>query len=795
MNKKIILFISASLASIISLAAPRTQQEARQIAHQILEQPKEVSLGRSLYIYNNEEKPGFVIVSGSDLLRPVIGYSDSGNIDPGQMPDNLLHWIHWVDEATAWLESHPECSLTESQLTANAISPILGNIAWAQDAPFNNKCPNGSPVGCVATAAAQCVYHYQYPSTGFGSHTDVNHNNLTVNFSQATYDYSLMFDRYTPSTTYSATQLNEVAELSYHCGILADMMYGQEASSSSLISLRRGLVENLNYDPYCQVIYRASHTYSEWQNYLQSELSASRPVIIAGTCNNGTEGHCFVIDGVNDKGLYHVNWGWSGSFNGYYDITVLNPEGTGIGASFSDDGFCTDQSILVQLAPKGKLTNPQYFTSLSAPTGSFNISTSSVNLGSNAIFALNTIYNYSTSAVIGKFGLAFVQNGKIVKSIPYNHQAITFNASVGGKVYGGTFNNLQITLPATLAAGNYQVYPCFLPTSGDFENECGLIYSKATTPSYYTCSIANGKATFSRGTAIANISVSGWSFDSADVSSGISQTISCMLKNNDQNNTLVGKYYLYVTSPSNQSEYIEADKVLTLAPNETGTLSFRNTFREAGQWKCQLYIFYQNIDYDTSTQKKVVNGTNKTFNVLQNTTTGANFSLLSSPVLTKNTSYGDSLFIGAPATFKLSVRNTGEAYNGEFQMQFFQSRTATKVMGTVTSAISVAANSESTYTITGDLTKVATTFPAAATGTEYYVKANFKYGDSFKTFPVATGVSNRAIVKVYAGSPTGIESVESESSNNEAYFDLYGRRSSFEKEGLLIRKGKIILQR
>lgn len=795
MNKKIILFISASLASIISLAAPRTQQQARQIAHQILEQPKEVSLGRSLYIYNNEEKPGFVIVSGSDLLRPVIGYSDSGNIDPGQMPDNLLHWIHWVDEATAWLESHPECSLTESQLTANAISPILGNIAWAQDAPFNNKCPNGSPVGCVATAAAQCVYHYQYPSTGIGSHTDVNHNNLTVNFSQATYDYSLMFDRYIPSTTYSAAQLNEVAELSYHCGILADMMYGQEASSSSLISLRRGLVENFNYDPYCQVIYRASHTYSEWQNYLQSELSASRPVIIAGTCNNGTEGHCFVIDGVNDKGLYHVNWGWSGSFNGYYDITVLNPEGTGIGASFSDDGFCTDQSILVQLAPKGKLTNPQYFTSLSAPTGSFNISTSSVNLGSNATFALNTIYNYSTSAVIGKFGLAFVQNGKIVKSIPYNHQAITFNASVGGKVYGGTFNNLQITLPATLAAGNYQVYPCFLPTSGDFENECGLIYSKATTPSYYTCSIANGKATFSRGTAIANISVSDWSFDSADVSSGISQTISCMLKNNDQNNTLVGKYYLYVTSPSNQTEYIEADKVLTLAPNETGTLSFRNTFREAGQWKCQLYIFYQNIDYDTSTQKKVVNGTNKTFNVLQNTTTGANFSLLSSPVLISNVNYGDSLFIGAPATFKLSVRNTGEAYNGEFQMQFFKSRTATTVMGTVTSAISVAANSESTYTITGDLTKVATTFQAAASGTEYYVKANFKYGDSFKTFPVATGVSNRAIVKVYAGSPTGIESVESDSSKNEAYFDLYGRRSSFEKEGLLIRKGKIILLR
>ena len=40
-------------------------------------------------------------------------------------------------------------------------------------------------------------------------------------------------------------------------------------------------------------------------------------------------GHSFVIDGYDDKGKVHVNWGWGGSNDGFYDIASLRGYTTG----------------------------------------------------------------------------------------------------------------------------------------------------------------------------------------------------------------------------------------------------------------------------------------------------------------------------------------------------------------------------------------------------------------------------------------------------------------------------------
>jgi len=799
-HMKKILLLSAILGLSFgqSPAASRSLQQAHRIASQLLDNPTQVSVGSSFSIYNNEQKPGFAIISHSDRMRPVIGYSDSGSIDPDNLPDNLRSWLLWVDEASLWLDAHPECQLSEAQLSSSAISPFMGNIAWSQNAPFSNKCPNSYPTGCVATAGAQCVYFYRYPSSGTGSHT--NHFNAaqTVNFSKATYDYSLMFDHYSSASSYSSAQLNEVAELSYHVGVMADMNYGPEFSGASVISLRRGLVENLGYDPYCQIIYRSAHTFDEWQQYLSTELSASRPVIFSGACNNGQDGHCFIVDGRNANGLYHVNWGWGGQFNGYYDITVLNPEGTDTGASISDDGFCTDQSILVQLAPAGKVTNPHYYSPISAPQGVFNISTTSVALGKNVTFALSSVYNFTTDDVTGKFGFAFLQNGQIVKFFPYIHNAITYPGAAGGTISGNSLSSLQITLPTSLSSGTYQVYPCFIPSSGDFENECGIVYSKATSPSFYTCVISGGKATFSKGSLSADVSVSDWSFSSSSLYAGTEQAISCTLSNLDTDHSLVGKYYLYLSSPSGQSEFVEADDVLTLAPGAKGTLSFHTTFPTSGQWKAQLYIFYQNIDRDPSTGKKLISGTSTSFSVLPDASTKASFTLLAAPQLVASPNYGDSLFIQSPATFSLSLQNSGEAYTGSFQMQLFKSTTSTSVIGTITAQISIPAKAQGTYTFTGTLQQVASSFPAANSGTTYYAKPLFSYGGTYTEFPLSSGIKSYIPVKVYAGQPTSLLPPSSfllplSSSLLSPSSDLLGRPTSPKSSGLLIRNHRLIL--
>ena len=38
-------------------------------------------------------------------------------------------------------------------------------------------------------------------------------------------------------------------------------------------------------------------------------------------------GHSFIIDGYNEQGMVHVNWGWYGNYDGYFDIALLDVRG------------------------------------------------------------------------------------------------------------------------------------------------------------------------------------------------------------------------------------------------------------------------------------------------------------------------------------------------------------------------------------------------------------------------------------------------------------------------------------
>ena len=66
---------------------------------------------------------------------------------------------------------------------------------------------------------------------------------------------------------------------------------------------------------------RATRVMSEWHQMLRKELDAKRPILYTASTKSGG-GHMFVIDGYTQENYYHVNWGWSGSSNGYYLLTV-----------------------------------------------------------------------------------------------------------------------------------------------------------------------------------------------------------------------------------------------------------------------------------------------------------------------------------------------------------------------------------------------------------------------------------------------------------------------------------------
>ncbi|MBQ0021307.1 MAG: C10 family peptidase, partial [Bacteroidales bacterium] len=237
-----------------------------------------------------------------------------------------------------------------------SVEPLLGGILWAQNDPYNRLCPTvpGSDTkcatGCVATATAQVMKYHQWPKQGAGQNSYVSLTNqfeLSADFSQSIYDWDNMLDDY--SKGYTEQQGNAVARLMSDIGIAENMDYDQESGTETYYATY-ALATFFGYSKEAQMIQRDYYNYAEWNDLLKKELAASRPVVIGGSQKtNAVLGHEFVLDGYDKDGMYHINWGWGGMSNGYYDINILCPKHQGTGGS--NAGYPGLQDAIVNCFP------------------------------------------------------------------------------------------------------------------------------------------------------------------------------------------------------------------------------------------------------------------------------------------------------------------------------------------------------------------------------------------------------------------------------------------------------------
>ena len=106
------------------------------------------------------------------------------------------------------------------------------------------------------------------------------------------------------------------------------MKYTSKYGSAALDDCASALVNNFRYDSLSLSMYlRYFYDDVEWKGIVYNELANKRPILYAGTSDKEKEssGHAFVFHGLNGEGLVYVNWGWSGTCDGYYDIDVLQP--------------------------------------------------------------------------------------------------------------------------------------------------------------------------------------------------------------------------------------------------------------------------------------------------------------------------------------------------------------------------------------------------------------------------------------------------------------------------------------
>ena len=375
--KKLLTLFAGLLLCLQLTAALRTQEEAMRIAasfrtdNQVAHLPaphpqalthcftaKQASGQPAFYVFNRGEENGFVLISAEDRTRTVLGYSDAGHWDADNIPDALRAWMdiysHDISRAAAEpanLSAPIKRAQAKKAQQYTPISPICQTL-WGQRAPFNLWCPNYNGqhcvTGCVATAAAQIMKVHNYPTQGTGTSSykwlsDTGDSiTLSVDYGNTTYDWSHMLNDYNYSYG-TAEEQEAVAILMHHCGVASEMSYGTGASGTSNNFMLRGMVEHFGYDPGVQVLIKDCMTDDDFVAGIVSELQQGRPVMFsARTVNN--EGHAFVGDGVDANGLIHINWGWNGACDGYFQVSAMDPENQGTGGSVTNEAF-TEQVL------------------------------------------------------------------------------------------------------------------------------------------------------------------------------------------------------------------------------------------------------------------------------------------------------------------------------------------------------------------------------------------------------------------------------------------------------------------
>ena len=369
--KKTVCLVALALFSIgEALAAARTPQEAINIASDFISkadirrapakdqsaQPKIAKSSSSYFAVNTGDS--YVVVAADDRLPEVLGYSDNGSFDPNNMSPALQYWLECYDEQLAALDNE---SAAQPRRATAVVQPLLKS-QWSQSDPYYRQTPTYDAkgyyhcvTGCVATAMAQVMYYHKYPTKGKSSHSyswvcddPVGQSaTLSANFGNTTYDWANMTDTY-KFQSYTTTQANAVATLMYHCGVSVDMNYGQNGSGAQTQKVPAALKNYFGYDANYQRIRKDMYSPDSLNSIIAAELKAKRPVLVSGSNDQG--GHAFVCDGSDGSGYFHINWGWAGSNDGYYLLSLLTPSGKQ-GTGGTDKGYNKNTAFYIGLQP------------------------------------------------------------------------------------------------------------------------------------------------------------------------------------------------------------------------------------------------------------------------------------------------------------------------------------------------------------------------------------------------------------------------------------------------------------
>lgn len=344
-----------------------------------------------------------VLLSGHKACMPLLGeyrYSGISIVDDFEkIPCGLKCLVnYYIDQVKLCYESadllsdNPQWNITESQgdtmlMYRSSVEPLL-HSKWGQSksndgldytaynefAP-DSGCAYGSshcPAGCVAVAMGQIMYFWAYP--------------FFISQNDDVFNWCNMSDELrTDNPCYEANK-KAINTLLKACGKSVNMAYHCHGSESYLLYTEVALKEVFHYDSDIESFTQTNYNFSvpNMSYRIVAELDDGRPVLMrAVDYDHG--GHAFICDGYNRRGKVHINWGWTGNFDGYYQIDNLTP-GTytftgqfGIVYKIKPNIECQNQSIVYLDAFYSDYLSNSYFPYRFVPEQSDRLYSASVN--------------------------------------------------------------------------------------------------------------------------------------------------------------------------------------------------------------------------------------------------------------------------------------------------------------------------------------------------------------------------------------------------------------------------------
>ena len=411
------------------------------------------------YIYNVGNDNGFVIVSGDDRTEKILGYVDSGNFDEENIPAPLKEWLRGYERE---IESLSTIELSTSSLKRKVIEktkkaiPPMTTSKWGHNYPFNSKTPTfdekNAPVGCSPSIFAQFLYFYRDYNVKETTATIPSYtaNGITLDAIPAgtKLDWDNMIDDYSFNSGYTSTQKDAVANLMLYSGLSMSTQYYKYTSLTSTSNFPTALINYFGFYNAIAYIDREYYSVDDWENVIYNELDKQRPVVY--NAFSSATGHTLLVDGYDSSGLFHINWGWGGNYNGYFRLSILNNYQSGTNSSISPNStYMNKHSALLYAVPAsmGCVNTSNYGLS------------GKITSASSSTLACK-FHNQSGMEGYYQYGVGFVnENDEVVLVKKFNNSfAYLNNTNSATRYFSLSANDFQ---NAGLDYGTYNIVPIF----------------------------------------------------------------------------------------------------------------------------------------------------------------------------------------------------------------------------------------------------------------------------------------------------------------------------------------------